>query len=97
MVCANFILLSTVQPATCGESSTLFALIKYSKASGTLFLEKRCSKEVFSYSKTSKAAPNIFPDFKAATKSVVITADPRAVFMSQKFFLNPFIKAVFIN
>ena len=54
----------------------------------------RFSKDDFSYSKTSKPAPSICPDFKAETRSEVTTLLPRAVFMSQNGFLNPFIRSL---
>src|SRR5680860_1203102 len=88
MVCANFSRLSTVQPATCGERMTFSALIRYSKASGSLPSANLFSKDDFSYSSTSSPAPKILPDFKAATKSSVTTHFPRAVFKSHNGFWN---------
>ena len=90
---------SNVQPAICGERITLSELIKYFQEgfSVKLFLSEIFSKEVSSYSKTSRQAPRIFPDFKFLTRSSVRTHLPRAVLMKYIFLLNLFMKLSLIK
>ena len=88
MVWANFLWLSLLHPATCGESKTFSDCINFLKVSGVLLSINKASNELFSYSKTSNPAPKICPDSNANSRSLVTTLLPRAVLRSQKGLVN---------
>ena len=62
-----------------GDKIALLDFIRYCK-SVVILLLSIFSKDVFSYSKTSRHTPLIFPFFKEDTSALVFTHLPLAVF-----------------
>jgi hypothetical protein len=70
--------------------------MRYWKLAFSVMSLDNLSNDFFSYSKTSKPAPRIFPLFNPLTKSFVITQLPLAVLISQKGFLQLLMNELFI-
>ena len=65
--------LSLVQPAMCGDKMTLS---ESNSCFNSVVCMDKFSKDVFSYSKTSKQAPKTLPDFKFAKRDLVSKQGP---------------------